>query len=79
MIDLMERSSLDLCKALAIAALLCPDGITDKTEHIDAAFAALTDAITNAKAALDEAANLALSEGHTTRCFTKPNQEEPKP
>jgi hypothetical protein len=61
MIDLMEQASLDLWKALAIAALLCPDGITDKTEHIDAAFAALEDAVKSAKHKLDNATRLALS------------------
>ena len=61
MIELLERASLDLCKALAIVALLCPDGITDKTEHIDSAFAALEDAITNAKNALDEATSMAMA------------------
>ena len=61
MVELMEQASLDLAKALAIAALLRPDGLTDQTEHIEAAMSALEDAIRNGKNALDQATIQAMA------------------
>jgi hypothetical protein len=60
MIELLEDCSLDLCQALAVTALMCPDGLTEQTEHIDSGFAILEVAINNAKEKVDRAVRMAF-------------------
>ncbi len=76
MVELMEQASLDLAKALAIAALLRPDGMTEQTEHIEAAMEALEDAIRNGKIAIDEATSLALAIRNNSRVSKPIHQSE---
>lgn len=74
MVELMEHASLELAKALAIAALLRPDGLTDQIEHIEAAMSALEDAIRNGKNSLDQATSQAMADQSDVRALTSIRQ-----